>query len=270
MKINGKIKAEEIIARLNQQPTPEKLLVVFLDDNQQSFGFVQQKKQVAERLGVSFVIKRITSNHDQAAVKELVQQAAADKGTGGIVIQLPLDSRFQINQLINQIPPEKDLDVLSRLAVSRLYQEEPHVLPPAVGVVQAILKEMSFDIHDKHVAVVGAGALVGKPVATWFFGKAPEVSVLDKGSDLGLLKEADLVVSGTGQAGLVKPEMLKNGAGFIDFGYGQKNGRISGDLDTAHKAELEKLQFYTPTPEGTGPILIAKLFENFYQLNVDN
>jgi len=24
---------------------------------------------------------------------------------------------------------------------------------------------------------------------------------------------------------------------------------------------------YTPTPGGTGPILVAKLFENFYMLN---
>jgi 5,10-methylene-tetrahydrofolate dehydrogenase/methenyl tetrahydrofolate cyclohydrolase len=27
------------------------------------------------------------------------------------------------------------------------------------------------------------------------------------------------------------------------------------------------LAFYTPTPGGTGPLLVAKLFENFYELN---
>ena len=30
---------------------------------------------------------------------------------------------------------------------------------------------------------------------------------------------------------------------------------------------LAKLGFYTPTPGGTGPVLVAKLFENFYELN---
>jgi len=30
--------------------------------------------------------------------------------------------------------------------------------------------------------------------------------------------------------------------------------------------ENEKLTFWTPTPGGTGPILVAKLMENFYEL----
>ena len=40
-----------------------------------------------------------------------------------------------------------------------------------------------------------------------------------------------------------------------------------GKLNSEAARELDKLAFYTPTPGGTGPILVAKLFQNFYTLN---
>jgi methylenetetrahydrofolate dehydrogenase (NADP+)/methenyltetrahydrofolate cyclohydrolase len=76
------------------------------------------------------------------------------------------------------------------------------------------------------------------------------------------------VITGVGKAGIITPEMLRDGAGIIDFGYGTLDGKYSGDLDTRRLAMSDsRLAFYTPTPGGTGPLLVAKLFENFYELN---
>ncbi|MDP3953294.1 MAG: bifunctional methylenetetrahydrofolate dehydrogenase/methenyltetrahydrofolate cyclohydrolase, partial [bacterium] len=95
-----------------------------------------------------------------------------------------------------------------------------------------------------------------------------EIYLMDRGSDLADLKNADLVISGVGEANLIKSDLLKEGAGVIDFGYYYfEDGRLAGDLDMG--SDLEKLSFYTPTPGGTGPILVAKLIENFYKLNQD-
>ena len=64
--------------------------------------------------------------------------------------------------------------------------------------------------------------------------------------------------------------MLKENAGVIDFGYSfNESGKISGDFDTQLPiTNYQLLNFYTPTPNGTGPILVAKIFENFYKLNL--
>ncbi|MBI2033623.1 MAG: hypothetical protein HYT13_00810 [Candidatus Liptonbacteria bacterium] len=116
------------------------------------------------------------------------------------------------------------------------------------------------------MAVVGTGFLVGKVIVTWLLGKVRELYVLDRGSDFGVLKNMDLIISGVGKAGLIKPEMLKSGALLIDFGY--DNGR--GDFDAASLSSPTynlKPITYTPVPSGTGPILVAKIFENFYSLN---
>ena len=139
------------------------------------------------------------------------------------------------------------------------------MLPPAVGVVETICKEQNYDLASRRVAIVGLGLLVGRPIANWMMRKAKETILLHRASDLSLLKDADLVITGAGSAHLIKPEMLKNGASVIDFGYDS----MHGDFDaTALAPDDSHIAFYTPTPGGTGPILVAKLFENFYRLYV--
>lgn len=141
-------------------------------------------------------------------------------------------------------------------------ESERQVASDTLGCKTTSFREMNLSY--KHVAIVGAGFLVGKPIATWLMGKGQEIYILDKGSDFGVLKNADVVICGTGVPGLVKPEMLKEGAIGIDFGYGTKEGCVLGDFD--QKCE-RVCSIFTPTPGGTGPILVAQLFENFYTLN---
>jgi 5,10-methylene-tetrahydrofolate dehydrogenase/methenyl tetrahydrofolate cyclohydrolase len=109
------------------------------------------------------------------------------------------------------------------------------------------------------------GFLVGKPISDWLNGKCKEIYLLDVGSDLGILKNADLVILGVGKTGLVKPEMLKENAFVIDFGYSMEDGKICGDFEPPSGHSPSAIS-YTPTPGGTGPILVAQLFENFYRL----
>ncbi|MBI2591404.1 MAG: hypothetical protein HYW34_01875 [Candidatus Brennerbacteria bacterium] len=145
------------------------------------------------------------------------------------------------------------------------------MLPPAVGAVQEILFATSYSLLAKKVAVVGLGCLIGKPIATWLAGQCPEIYLLARGSDFNLLKQADLVISGVGKAGLIKPDMLKDDAGIIDFGYEYSGGKPAGDFDVSQLSDVKsQLAFYTPTPGGTGPIVVAKIFENFYKLNAGN
>ena len=125
---------------------------------------------------------------------------------------------------------------------------------------------MSIDLENSVVAVVGIGALIGEPISNWLEEKCKELIKLDSQSDKESLGEADIIISGVGRAGTIDPSNLKEGAGVIDFGYSYEGNKVLGDLLTDNKEDLEKLKFYTGTPGGTGPILVAKLYENFYKL----
>lgn len=273
MVIDGKQLASEVIADLRKQPGPETGLVAFvIADDQQSFGFLELKAQVAEELGVEFTIHEITTDQTTADVISMIEDTAGDPTCGGIIVQLPLAAHLDRDSILAAIPADKDVDVMSRAARELFRAGKSAVLPPAVSTTRTILEKTNFDITESEVHVVGSGFLTGKPIADWLKDKTENLSVLKKGDDLTRLENADLIITATGKPGLIDPARLKAGAAVIDFGYGKTRkpdggSVLMGDLDTTDSTSLEKLMFYTPTPGGTGPLLVTELLQNFYVLN---
>jgi len=265
--IDGRKIAVEIIEKLKGKPKPEKFLAAFLvGENLASVSFLKQKEKVAHLLGIDFRIYKFEEQITQDKLRKEVLKIANHKTCGGVIIQLPLPTHINAQYVMNVIPREKDVDVLGERALGAFYAGRNFILPPAVSVVEEILKNQNIILSEKRVAVVGLGNLVGKPIATWLKGKVSDLCLLDKGSDYSLLKDADVVILGTGQPHLISQEMLKENTLVIDFGYGMKDGKICGDFNISQPTTNNQQQTtisYTPTPGGTGPILVAKLFENF-------
>ena len=255
MVIDGKKIASDIIERLKRQGAPKGFLAAFIaGDDSESICFLKQKENVANELGVDFRLYKFPKKVSGEEFRKEISKSAADKDCRGIIVQLPLPSGINRNDILAAVPPEKDVDALRGNLV----------LSPAAGVVEEILKTENFELKNKKAVVVGLGFLVGKPVSDWLKEKCAELYCLDIGSDLSVLKQADLVILGTGQTGLIKPETLKDNVLVIDFGYGTKDGKVSGDFNSMNIPDSIR---YTPTPGGTGPVLVAKLFENFLKLS---
>ncbi|MCX6702640.1 MAG: bifunctional 5,10-methylenetetrahydrofolate dehydrogenase/5,10-methenyltetrahydrofolate cyclohydrolase [Candidatus Wolfebacteria bacterium] len=269
--IDGRKIAQSIIERLKSQPKPQKTLAAILVGNDPaSISFLKQKQRIADELGVKFEIRRLNEAITESDLIKEIKNIGESKDISGMIVQLPLPENLNRENILNAIPKEKDIDVLSDKAKKDSRGGKSLVLPPAVAVIEEIFKSYFLNLKSLKVAVVGLGFLVGKPISEWLKNKCAELYLLDIGDDLNTIKNADWVISGVGRAGLIKPEMLKNDAIIIDFGYDTKDGKISGDLDVSNLKSYDlnlKPGYYTPTPGGTGPILVAELFKNFYKLN---
>lgn len=270
MVIDGKKIAEGILEELKKRPKTKKFFAAFLvGENPASASFLAVKERTAKELGVDFRVYRFPEATTQDKLRKEVLKIAEHARCGGAIVQLPFPGSINAQYVLNAIPREKDIDVLGERALGAFYAGRNPVLPPAVGVVEAILGSKGVSLDGKKAAIIGLGSLVGKPISVWLEGKVKELYLLDKGSDLSVLKDADIVVCGAGVPQLVKPEMLKDGALIIDFGYGTIAGKTFGDFDAPQQTTNDKpltTISYTPTPGGTGPVLVAKLFENFYEL----
>lgn len=278
MIIDGKKIANDIIQGLKEQSAgwrTEKFLAAFLvGEDSASASFLKQKEGVAKELGIDFRLYKFSAEIAQDKLRKEILKIVEHKTCGGAIVQLPLPESINRQYVLNVIPREKDIDVLGERALGAFYAGRNPILPPAVSVVEKILLTANYQLLNTKIAVIGLGSLVGKPIANWLMGKAKEIYLFDEGSDLnpptGGLKEADLIISGVGKANLFNAENLKENALVIDFGYSFESasdgGKISGDFNSLMSSSLSSLS-YTPTPGGTGPILVAKLFENFYKLN---
>ncbi|HVM76571.1 MAG TPA: bifunctional 5,10-methylenetetrahydrofolate dehydrogenase/5,10-methenyltetrahydrofolate cyclohydrolase [Candidatus Paceibacterota bacterium] len=268
MIIDGKKIAQEIISRLKALPKFEKFFgAVVVGDDPASLNFLKQKEKVAHELGIEFRLYHLPESITTDELRAEIGRFAEPKTCGGFIVQLPLPEKINRHYVLNAIPKGKDADCLSEAALGAFYTERGAVVPPSVATVEEILKFEKRDLRDLKVVMVGAGFLIGKPVGFWLQNKVSELVVLDA-TVKNLhekLADADIVVGGAGHANLFNASHLKKGALVIDFGYSQNKGKITGDFDS-HGAE-EKEIHYTKTPGGTGPILVAKLFENFYTLN---
>jgi methylenetetrahydrofolate dehydrogenase (NADP+)/methenyltetrahydrofolate cyclohydrolase len=282
MIIDGKIIASDIIERLRAQPKPDKFFgAALVGIDPASVNFLKQKEKVAKELGIEFRLYQLPAAITTDALRAEIGRLAAPKNCGGFIVQLPLPESVNRYYVLNAIPKEKDVDCLSEAALGAFYTERGKIVPPSVATVEEILKREHRDLpsaarvlRDLKVVMVGAGFLIGKPVGFWLQNRVAELVVLDASvkNIHDKLSDADIVITGAGHAGLFDGQHLKPGAVVIDFGFNRTaDGHIIGDFDPAGAAgdstADEKDIHYTKTPGGTGPVLVAKLFENFYVLN---
>lgn len=261
MVIDGKKIAGKIITDLKKRPAPGKeLAAILVGENAASASFLRQKEKIAKELGVNFRLHNLSSELTDGELKAGILEIVGAENVGGFILQLPLPEKYDRSAILAALPSEKDVDALMGAGKA---------VPPAVLAVEDVLKEAGFSIADKVVGVVGRGLLVGRPIAEWLSGKCREVIVFHTKTDLSRIADCDLVISGVGKAGLINPEALKPGAGVIDFGFDMVDGKIRGDFESEKLINLSTCQllFYTPTPGGTGPILVAELYKNFYRLS---
>jgi methylenetetrahydrofolate dehydrogenase (NADP+)/methenyltetrahydrofolate cyclohydrolase len=269
MVIDGRKIADGILSRLKALPKPEKFFgAVLVGDDAASINFLKQKEKIAKELSVEFRLYELPITITTDELRAEIGRLAGPKNCGGFIVQLPLPEAVNRHYALNAIPKEKDVDCLGEAALGSFYTGRSAVVPPSAGTVAEILKLEHRNLRDLKVAMVGAGFLIGKPVGFWLQNKVAELVVLDANvKELHKkLGEVDIVISGAGQPGLFGAEHLKNGAVVIDFGFSRgPDGKIAGDFDSAG-ADSKNIH-YTRTPGGTGPVLVAKLFENFYALN---
>ncbi len=259
MIIDGAKIAEKILKELAKQLVPEKeFAAILVGDDAASLSFLKQKEMAARSLGVKFHLYRFADTLAQVELQKKVHEIYTNPDVGAVIIQLPLPVKYDRIAVLNEIGIDKDVDVLNG--------ETSKILAPAAGALKRILKEVAFDVADKEVVVVGSGLLIGRPIADWLMGKVKHVTIMNKGGyKPEIVRNADLVITGTGVPRLINGDHLKKGAVVIDYGYGRdESDTLSGDVD--FKSASRVAGHITPTPGGTGPIVVAMLFSNFYTL----
>mgnify|MGYP003393352118 CR=1 FL=1 len=250
MNIDGKVIAESIYTNLPQQPL--KLGILVGEKNPVIDSFVRIKEKAAERLGITLVRSELPIGATTDDAKAATLALAAD--TDGIIVQLPLPQTIDTEQVLASIPPEKDVDGISL---------SPKVRPPVAEAVREILEQCGVDAKDTKTVVIGSGRLVGKPCAILLTELGATVTVLTHGDSFDALKDADIIVLGAGEPGIVKPEHLKKGVVLIDAGTSETGGKLSGDADPSC---AEVASVFTPVPGGVGPIAVAMIFKNLFTL----
>ncbi|MES2224468.1 MAG: bifunctional 5,10-methylenetetrahydrofolate dehydrogenase/5,10-methenyltetrahydrofolate cyclohydrolase [Patescibacteria group bacterium] len=265
MIINGSIIKEAVLEELAARPQETQLRVCFVQFGQDaaSTKFVGMKMAVAKTLGI--YAEHVHSDAANTIDALAVLQEAIDADYDGIVVQLPVPEGIDATTLVNILPVEKDIDVLSTAALMAFATGSSGRMPPVAAAAELILTIYKVSLDNKKIVIRGKGKLVGETVMMLLDSKGVSYIAIDintpEEEQLALLKEADVIVSGIGVPHSLTPDMVKEGVVLIDAGTSEQTGKLVGDIDPAC---AEKASLYTPVPGGVGPITVACLFRNLF------
>jgi methylenetetrahydrofolate dehydrogenase (NADP+)/methenyltetrahydrofolate cyclohydrolase len=107
--------------------------------------------------------------------------------------------------------------------------------------------------------------LVGQPAARYVETEGGVVSVLTEDSPEydAQIAQAEVLITGVGQAHFITPDRVSDGVVVFDAGASEDGGVVVGDVDPA---VAEKASLFTPVPGGVGPITVAALLDNLVEL----
>ena len=277
--IDGTTLAQQINTGLMQRYAAEyvqrgktlHLGVVVVGEDPATMSFIRQKERTAAAIGIKFSLLRFPENISTTALRKNISTTVHSQRYDAFIVQLPLPSRLNQSYILNAIPARYDADCLSAIRLGKFYTRSLQTLaPPPVQALDLVFRQYTIDVVGKTVVLVGAGLLIGKPLAIFFINQGATVIVVNsRTADLAAyLRKADIIVSGAGQAHMITVGMTKNDAVIIDFGFAQVNGKVVGDVDyeSFHRTDC----LIAPVPGGMGPLTVSMLFNNILLLHQDN
>lgn len=252
--------ADEVRA-LGATPT---LATVLIGDDAPSQVYVRNKHRQAQLAGMNSRNETLPADVSQERAEALVRSLADDPAVTGILVQQPVPAHLDGEALLSLIPSDKDVDGLTVASMGRLMRGEDSLVPCTPLGVLRLLEHYGAHTASARAVVVGRSSLVGMPLAVLLARKGIDATVTvahSRTRDLAAVcRDADIIVSATGQGRSIGREHVKPGAWVIDVGISRTSDGLVGDVD--FDAVESVAAAITPMPGGTGPMTVACLIEN--------
>jgi len=267
--IDGKAVAAAVRERVAQEVSALKatgvepgLATVLVGEDPASHVYVRMKRKACEEAGIVSVHHELPADTSASELGALIEGLNADPAVSGILLQLPLPTPLDADEMTALIAPEKDVDGLTPLSAGMLAQGRPGLVPCTPAGVMELLAHEGVALEGAHAVVIGRSQLVGKPLAQLLLAANATVTHChSRTRDLAAVcREADVLVAAVGRPGTVTGQMVREGAVVIDVGTNRTDDGLVGDVDFA--AVAEKASAITPVPGGVGPMTIAMLLSN--------
>lgn len=269
--IKGKELSKRIIEGLKEKVAKSEikphLVVVLIGNDPASELYVGMKEKAAANIGMKSTVLKYPENVEEKMILDKLEELNHDKEVDAILVQLPLPKHIKEKNIILAIDPKKDVDGFTPENIGRIsIGAEPYAYPCTPKGVFQLMDEYGIEFEGKHAVVVGRSNIVGKPIAQMLLNRNATVTVChSRTKNLEeIIKTADILISAVGKYKIIRKEMIKSGCVIIDIGTSKINGKSFGDVDFENV--VDRVSYITPVPGGVGPMTIASLMENTYEL----
>jgi methylenetetrahydrofolate dehydrogenase (NADP+)/methenyltetrahydrofolate cyclohydrolase len=271
LKMDGKVIAErirkEIAGKVAKLSSPIGLGTILVGSDPGSVAYVDGKHKDCAEVGIKSIKVNLLDSVSTADVVAAVNKLNQDPNCTGFIVQLPLPSGIDVQEVLSAIDPKKDADGLTPTNLGNLVLSFNEIIPCTPKAIVALLSEYKIKLSGAKVLIIGRGLTVGRPLSILLSQKAINATITlahSATSNLSaLIKESDVVIAAIGSAHFIKPEMVKPGAVIVDVGITRVDNKLVGDVDPT-VAQIASAM--APMPGGVGPLTRAMLLQNVFEL----
>lgn len=260
--LDGKILAEQIKKDLAQviskSPDRPSLAVVMIGEDPSSTKYIKLKEKACYEVGMDFhsykVPAEYTPEHEQEALT-IINFLNQDPTVDGVIVQLPLPAGYPTDKIIAAIDPAKDAD--------GFVTDDKSLVPPTIASVIELLRSTGESLSDKKTIIIGKSDIFTNRLNHYLRDQLKINDIVIAEKIPADCPDYDIIIIALGQAGALKKEMVKEDAIVIDIGINIVDDQTVGDVDPA---VAEVAGYLSPVPGGVGPLTVACLLDNVYQL----
>lgn len=255
----------DVIKRVEQGYQKPGLAVVIIGDDPASVIYVNSKRRACEEVGFNSYHYNLPLKTSEKKLLSLIDELNESCSIHGILVQLPLPKHINTQSIIERIHPNKDVDGFHPYNLGRLAQGSPQMVPCTPYGVMRLFAHYHIPLIGKHVVIVGASNIVGRPMALALLNAKATVTIChSKTQNLEQhTRVADVLIIATGVFNVIKTDWLTSKQIIIDIGmHRNPDGRLHGDIP--FEDARKKVAWITPVPGGVGPMTIAMLLENTF------
>lgn len=261
--LNGKEVAEALKQKLIMEAEKLKkkgftpgLCIVIVGDKPESAAYIKGAVKRCTEIGIDCKVEQLPADMSQKAFIDELHRLNSDDAINGILIMRPLFFQISENVVKYEISPEKDVDCMSPVNISKIMSgEEGGFAPCTPSAVMEILHHYGIEIKGKRVVVIGRSMVVGRPLSMMLLKEHATITVchtrtknLDEET-----RRAEILVAAAGKARMVKKDMVPKGAIIIDVGINfDEDGKMCGDVDFDEVSPIASM--ITPVPGGVGAV----------------
>ncbi len=261
--------ALEVAELKNQKKKVPHLAAILVGDDGASQTYVNSKIKACKKVGFEYTLLQFPESISEEKLLANVDRINNDEDVDGLIVQLPLPEHISAVKVTEHISPEKDVDGFTNENYGRITSKNPGLMPATPYGIQELLRRYQVEIKGNHCVMVGNSRTVGAPMSTIMaYHEYATVTVCHiYTQDLPFYtRQADILIVATGKPGLIKADMIKEGAVVVDVGItripsdNQRGYMLKGDVE--FDEVKPKSSYITPVPGGVGPMTIASLLLN--------
>lgn len=208
--------------------------IIKVNVDKASATYVKRKRESMKSCGIDSVLVELEESSTTENVKQVVREISELEHITGVIVQMPVPKHINVFEVLEAIPPEKDVDCLTSKNLGLLAKGQANILPATPRGIVEFLKR-NTDLEGADVLMIGRSEIVGLPLSLMLQQENATVTLAHSRSRYDV-NRYNIIISAIGKGESIVIENPKAICVDVGINFKEVDGKLKqiGDFDIEH------------------------------------